>query len=161
MDRLLQYPPDQPLVHVDHSHRRVLAAPPNRQVVTRGGCVYNPSYDGDSGKLTCSVPVHGVYGRHIIDMDFDLDTIEDSALTEEVDFLTQLLEVRYAQFALVYYAKKESWESVIELHRGKVFDRYSVDLEGLRKYLANERDSEGFKIRLSNSGHGPSAPTLR
>ena len=161
MDRLLQYPPSQPLVHVDHSHRRVLAAPPKRQVVTRGGCVYNPSYDGDSYEVTCSVPVHGVSGSLIDNMNFDLDKVENSEMTDEVNYLKELLEERSARFALVYYGASKPWKKVIERHGLKARGRYSVEFKELRDYLINQRDSDDFMIRLSNSETVPPAKPLR
>ena len=154
MDRLLQYPPNQPLVHVDHSHRRVLAAPPKRQVVTRGAC----SYKGDL--VVCSVPVYSVYGSYIDHMTFPPDINENSDLEDEVDWLKMLLEERSASFALVYYGGSK-WESVLERRGLSARDRYTFHPEALRNYLINERDSADFKIRLSNDESTPSAKRLR
>lgn len=152
MDRLLQYPPNQPLVHVDHSHRRVLAAPPKRQIVTREKCFY----EGDL--VVCSVPVYSVSGKHIIDhMDFDPDINKDSDMTPQMDWLKMLLEETGAKFALVYYGGSQPWKSVLKRDGLKVKGRYTSHPEDLRDYLINKRDSDDFKIRLSNDETGPSA----
>lgn len=161
MDRLLQYPPNQPLVHVDHSHRRVLAAPPKRQVVTRGACVQQQSYYGDEDEFHCSVPVYDINGRKITDLPIAHEIGKDDDLESERENLERLIEERDAQYALVYYAATKSWYAVLELrNKGTYFEEYAIDLEALRDYLINQRDSEGFMIRLSNDESKPSAKPL-
>jgi hypothetical protein len=154
MNRLLQYPPNQPLVHVDHSHRRVLAAPPKRQVVTREKC----SHEGDL--VVCSVPVYSVYGSYIDRMTFPPGIDKNSDMNPQMDWLKMLLEERSASFALVYYGGSK-WESVLERRGLSARDRYTLHPEALRNYLIKERNSADFKIRLSNNESKPSVPTLR
>lgn len=157
MQRLLQYPADKPLVHVDHSRRRVLVAPPKRQLATRG-CVQNVSYDGDRIETECSVPLYGINGHKIGDVQMDAQIAADDDMEYELNVLSHAMETQGAQFALVRYTSDPVWRVVVEhAKRSQWVYEWVYHVPLLREYLKHERESNLFGIWLSRTNAGPSA----
>ena len=156
--RLLRYPAELPLVHVDHSHRAVLTSRPAQAPTGR-----IMGFDGEKVLLLAEVyhddgsPAPDILFYDLEDLSYEAYTAEEQKIKNQVaqSVLLALGKGHKVKFVLVNH--EDQWKTV-----AKVEDRVvEIDTDLLMTYLKETAKMPNCRLYLTESSNGPeSMPRL-